>query len=291
MKSDKTSKSAEDKTGLLERILHTSLGLDTGSIIRRIKKTNTSRLLAEMESAQDLLPRDLSRHFAHEVLGSEDEGILRLSILGRIRLLKRYFSRDEQREESFLDLGDPDGIFLASLGKDGISANLSPDACRNCRNNAIEAIRCDLNHLPLRENAVDHLFLFQTLEHLANPLSTLLSLYPVCRKSLTLSVPCVERTVIHRANYDPGRRSYEHHIFEFSDDDLRRLLTHTPFRIASFDHTIQFDERKSPLLHRLLIHLYWMAMRNPMRDPEYHTVASDLFDGSFTRLTVVHLRK
>lgn len=284
------SGSGEGRGGLLERMLGLS-GLDAAGIIRNIKKTNADRLLSEAGSAGKLPSRDLSRHFAHEVLGPEDEAILRLSIIGRIHLLKNYFSDREQKEDTFLDLGDPDGIFLSSLGKRGISANISPDACRSCRNNALEAIRCDISRLPLRDDSVDHLFLFQTLEHLADPLSTLLSLHRVCRKSLTISVPCVGKTVIHRANYDPARRPYEHHIFEFSDDDLRRVLSHTPFSVASFDHTVQFDERRSPLLHRLLIRLYWTAMSDPKRDPEYHTVATDLFDGSFARLTVVHLRK
>jgi hypothetical protein len=214
-------------------------GFDYNNFFRSVKKKNVERLIAQKLSREEysgLLDQyDLSRHFAHEVLESEEDRlILKSSILDRIFFLKHCFSRTELDSDSFVDLGDPSGIFLKSLGKPGISFNISEDASRNARTNGMEVVRGTIDSLPFPGNSIDHVFLFQTLEHLHDPIGTLNKIYAVSRKSLTVSVPTVTNTLIHRSSYDPERRPYEHHIFEFSDRDLIKIISHTPIGSKKF---------------------------------------------------------
>jgi len=278
------------------RQLLKGLGFDYNRFFLRIKRENAERLLKkkiENLGGEDTLQQyNLSTHFAHEVLdAAEDQVILKSSIIDRIAFLRECFSRDEIAADIFIDLGDPSGIFLKSLGRTGISYNISEDAGRNARKNGMDAVRGDIGSLPLQRSSVDHIFLFQTLEHLPDPIGTLNSIFDVSRKSLTLSVPHVKRTLIHRKNYDLARRSYEHHIFEFSDEDLQKIISHTPYRIERVSHAILFDETTGTVKEKVGTFFYNLAMAKESNDPEYYQIADDLFYGSFKRLTLMHLRK
>jgi hypothetical protein len=271
------------------------LGIDYIQGIRKIKTRNARRVLDR--KGNDVVDKtvqnyDLATHFAHETLEEEaDQIVLKSSLIDRITFLRQCFSESEIQADSFLDLGDPSGIFLKSLGKDGISANISRDAVNNCRINGMDAIQCDLNHLPFRDSAIDHIFLFQTLEHMADPISVLKKLHSISGKSLTISIPHVKKTLIHRYNYQPHWRIYEHHIFEFSDEDVKKIITHSGFTLEKMEHAVMIDEKYSGLPDRLIMYLYTRVMRRETNNPEYYTIADDLFDGSFKQFSMIHLRK
>jgi hypothetical protein len=272
------------------------LGFDYNRFFLRIKRVNAERLLKNkmdtLNGGDNLKDYDLSIHFAHETLDAvEDQLILKSSIIDRIAFLKECFSKDEIATDTFLDLGDPSGVFLKSLGRTGVSYNISEDAVRNARRNGMDAIRGDIGSLPLRRSSVDHIFLFQTLEHLPDPIGILNRIFDVNKKSLTISVPHVKTTLIHRKNYAPAWRSYEHHIFEFSDNDLRKIISHTPYRMERMTHAVMFDQTTGTLKERIGTFFYNLAMAKESNDPEYYPIADDLFYGSFKRLTLMHLRR
>ncbi len=175
-----------------------------------------------------------------------------------------------------VDLGDTNGIFLRSLGQRGIGVNISDQAARSLRGRGMESVKADIESLPFRDGSIEVVLLFETLEHLPNPIRALQEIGRVCSGSLILSIPFVTRTTIHGAGYDPRRPVAQHHIFEFSVPDFRQILTHTPFETR--------EDRNSTVLggagsvtDRIAIAL-WSVLRE-----------RDMFCGCFRRFYLCHL--
>ena len=175
-----------------------------------------------------------------------------------------------------VDLGDTNGIFLRSLGQEGIGVNLSDPAVRSLRARGLETLKADIEYLPFRDSSVEVVLLFETLEHVPDPVRVLREIGRVCSRSLVLSIPLVKRTTIHGAGYDPGRPAWQHHIFEFSVQDFREVLTHTPF-VPEQDRVVTVLGGKGRLLDRLVIGL-WGVLRE-----------RDMFCGCFRKFYICHL--
>lgn len=174
------------------------------------------------------------------------------------------------------DLGDTNGIFLRSMGKGGIGVNLSDPAVRSLRTRGLEALKADIGHLPFRDGSVEVVLLFETLEHVPDPVGVLREIGRVCSGSLILSIPHVGRTTIHGAGYDPGKPAAQHHIFEFSVPDFREILTHTPFVLGK-DRVATVLGGRGRILDRFVIGL-WAALRE-----------RDMFIGCFRGFYICHL--
>jgi SAM-dependent methyltransferase len=174
------------------------------------------------------------------------------------------------------DLGDTNGIFLRSLGKDGISINVSGPAVRSLRGRGMQVLRADIEHLPFRDGSLGTVLLFETLEHLPNPIRVLNELARTCSGSLVVSIPSVSATRIRPAGYDPSRPQPQHHIFEFSPADFRTILTHTPFGVRAEAASVVLGGTGG-ILDRAIIRL-WSRFRE-----------RDLFLGCFLRFSIYHL--
>ena len=173
---------------------------------------------------------------------SEDEryhyGDIDLGEVG-LQLVTRSFTIDRIRfirdvlhgrvQGPVVDLGDTNGIFLRALGQRGISVNISDSAVRSLRGRGMDTVKADIEYLPFKDGSIEVVFLFETLEHVPNPIKVLCEIGRVCRHSLILSIPFVGKTNIFPSTYSQGRPMHQHHIFEFSSPDFRRILTHTPF--------------------------------------------------------------
>jgi hypothetical protein len=120
--------------------------------------------------------------------------------------------------------------------------------------------------------------LFETLEHVPDPIRVLREIGRVCSGSLVLSIPLVGRTIIRGARYDPARPAGQHHIFEFSVPDFKKILTHTPFSVERDSIATVLGGKGNPL-DRLVIAL-WSILRE-----------RDMFCGCFRSFYVCHLVK
>jgi SAM-dependent methyltransferase len=174
------------------------------------------------------------------------------------------------------DLGDTNGIFLRSRGRDGISINVSDPAVRSLRGRGMQVLKADIEHLPFRDGSIGVILLFETLEHLPNPIRVLNELGRICSGSLVLSIPSVSTTRIHPSGYDPSRPLPQHHIFEFSAEDFRAILSHTPFELRR-DTTVGVLGGTGRILDRIIIRL-WSRFRE-----------KDMFCGCFLRFYICHL--
>jgi len=261
----------------------------TLSVFRSTSKRFLDSKIKGFKHPEVFEDEDMAEHFAHEYLGEiASQNVVKGYIISRIEFIENALGQDQVSHDTFIDIGDPDGIFIKSLGKTELSANISHIAANNVHKKGIESIRCDVEHLPLKTKSVDNILFFQIFEHLPNPISALHELNRVAAKSIILSIPYVSKTNIHRYNYDPSRLIFEHHIFEFDDNDFRQVITHTGLDIQHHEIVtvltpVTFKEQ--------IIFLFWNSRGVIRKDPEYGRIHDDLFYGCFKKFSIYHLTK
>ncbi|MDD1669675.1 MAG: class I SAM-dependent methyltransferase [Methanomicrobiales archaeon] len=200
--------------------------------------------------------------------------VVRSFTVDRIQFIRDVLPRSVQGP--VVDLGDTNGIFLRSIGQGGIGVNISDPAVRAIRARGLETLKADIEFLPFRDRSIETVLLFETLEHVPNPIRVLREIGRVCSHSLVLSVPYVKKTIIHGSGYDPARPAPQHHIFEFSVPDFRKILTYTPF-VLERDRIATVLGGTGNILDRLVIAL-WSIFRE-----------RDMFCGCFRRFYICHL--
>jgi hypothetical protein len=263
------------------RSLFRILGVDHHRWLFSLMDENASIILEEKARRLDETTRRLvsaeddRTHFGD--IDLEDRGlqtVVRSFTIDRILFIRQCLQ--DSSPGLVADLGDTNGIFLRSMGEGGISVNISEKAVTILHGRGLDAIRADIEHLPFRDNSLAVLFLFETLEHVPNPILMLHEAARVTSGSLILSVPHVTSTTIHPRLYDPTKPVHQHHIFEFSPDDLHRVATHTPFTIERSRIATVIEGRT--LLGRIVIPLWRLFER-------------DMFCGCFTHFYLCHLVK
>ena len=175
-----------------------------------------------------------------------------------------------------VDLGDTNGIFLRFLKQGGIGVNISDPAVRSLHGRGLDAVKADIESLPFRDGSIGVVLLFETLEHLPDPIRALREIGRVCSGSLILSIPYIRATNINAARSHGERPATQDHIFEFSVPDLKRVLTHTPFEIRREGiSTVMGGAGGIP--DRVVIAI-WSVLRE-----------RDMFLGCFRRFYLCHL--
>ena len=257
-------------------------GFDVHVFLFRIFEINAGRICRQKmetldeETKKIVLSED--ERFHHKDMELDDMGsqfVVRGFTVDRIKFLQNC---DISPNDSLIDIGDSNGIFLRSVKKDGISLNISHVIVASLHEKHIETVMADAEHLPFKDASISTILLFQTLEHVPNPIILLNEIARVCKKSLILSIPYVSKTQIHSRQYDPNRPIYEHHIFEFNTDDFHSVVSHTPFRIQRESIAVVIS-RNGLSLDRFIIFLW------------NHLVERDMFCGCFTKFYMVHLEK
>src|SRR5262245_56159050 len=117
----------------VETFLKTVLRLDVRSQFHQALTTDSARLLDERMqtfSSPDIFRgEDLEQHYGDQSVETQGHmNVLKNFIAARIDYLKKAIDPEVIRNGRFADLGDSSGIFLRSLGKKGISVNLSEPA-------------------------------------------------------------------------------------------------------------------------------------------------------------------
>ena len=270
------------------------MGIDLSNLFLRVFRTNSERILKRKLSSFNknhiFEDEDMSKHFAHlEISEIASQNVVKGFIIDRIEFIEKTLGDNAIKNDTFIDIGDSDGIFIKALDKTGISANMSEVAVSNIYKKGIQAIRCDAEHLPLKNSSIDHVLFFEIFEHLPNPISILHELHRVCKKSAFLSIPYVSRTNIHRFNYNPSWRIYEHHIFEFDDENFRKIVSHSKFSIDDFQVAEVLDGGGN--LTERCVFWIWRVLMVFNKDAEYRNNLNDLFCGCFKKFSIYHLVK
>jgi hypothetical protein len=247
-----------------------------------IFEENAARVFQEKISVLDDPMRNLvlseDERFHHKDMQLEERGspyVIRSFTIDRIQFLKKC---NILSEDLVVDIGDSNGIFLKALGKNGISVNISDVVIKSLRDLQIDVVLADAEHLPFQKKSISVVYLFETLEHVSNPIALLNEIGDACSKSLIISIPYVSVTRIHPYRYDPKRPIHEHHIFEFTPEDFRKIISHTPFTIKKEQIVSVLDER-GPLIHRLVMFLW------------RHLLEQDMFCGCFKKFYICYLER
>lgn len=161
------------------------------------------------------------------------------------RLLKSRLAKVD-RGGLVVDAGASDGSFLSLLGvQRGVGVNFLKACAKKIASDGHPAVLADIERLPFRDSAAQHVVCCETLEHVPNPIGTLNELGRICRGRIHLSIPWLSRTRL--TGRPQGWPEVESHIFEFSEADFRKIVTHTGLTVT-FSSIVQvFPEPRNPL--------------------------------------------
>ena len=262
------------------------------NIFLSVFRSNTERILnKKMQGFEKsfIFEDDLTKHYAHLELNEiASLNVLKGFTIDRINFIEENLGPECINNESFIDIGDPDGIFIKALGKSGYSANISEPGVKNIREKGIESILCDAESIPLKDNSIENVLFFEIFEHLPNPVTGLKELHRICRKNLILSIPHMTHTNIHRYNYCPEWFLPEHHIFEFDEEDFRKIVTHSGFKVEKME---TYTVIGGGTIKERFVFLLWDFLRLIIKDPEYSKNRKDVYYGCFKKFDVYLLKK
>ncbi len=286
MKEDETSRIKPDRVPdklrclVSHAIQQTFLSATTRALQRKETGFSKSHLFAGT---------DLAEHFAQMYLPDvASQNVVKGFIIDRIQFIEHALGKNRIEQDTFIDIGDPDGIFIKAFGKNQLSANISEMAVKNVRSKGLEVLQCDAEHLPFKACSFDHILYFEILEHLNNPIGALAELHRVAARSVFVSIPFVSRTNILQYRYNPDWPVFEHHVFEFDDEDFRNIVTHAGFRI---ERSLIIDVMRPKTIRERMVFLLWDLIQMVRKDPQYKDNRKDLFAGCFRKFSIYFLVK
>jgi SAM-dependent methyltransferase len=172
-----------------------------------------------------------STHYGDCLVDESWHYILHGFAVERLDFIIRTLGAREIQESSFADIGDSDGTFLRALGKNGTSINFSETVLANIPD--LRKLQGCLPHIDLPDGSFDYVLLFETLEHLPDPVAGLREVERLARKGAFVSIPHVSKTRVKEYWSNRKAPAGESHVFEFSPRDFARIVSYTGFRISN----------------------------------------------------------
>lgn len=216
--------------------------------------------LKKTREITDFFPAEkLRKHYVsdsmRETVRNPDLLVTQIRYFRLYEYFKKNFPDMFNHDTSVLDVGDPSGVLFEAMQRKGTSLNIRKECVEAVRSKGMEAVVGNAEELSFPDNSFDYVFCFQCLEHLANPVRALNEFARVARKKVFISIPYTERTIVYDLQYwlDLKKTSWGNdsgngidcHIFEFSTEDFKKLLTHTNLRYESSRPIRYFSERSA----------------------------------------------
>lgn len=173
---------------------------------------------------------------------------VRLLICAQVVFIKgviRSLQAQGKAVKAWVDVGDSDGsarqLFLASADANSniktLGINLEKEAVDLIRSKGLEAEHMNAMDLHKKGIACDIVSVFETLEHLPDPIGFLESMQEVVGERLVISVPLIVNSRVGlryltkkwEAHKVPG--ICNNHMFELSPDDWTKIFLHTGWAI------------------------------------------------------------
>jgi 2-polyprenyl-3-methyl-5-hydroxy-6-metoxy-1,4-benzoquinol methylase len=189
---------------------------------------------------------DLGNHYAIVKLSDEAELRVRMLTCAQVAFLKRVVVKlsASNRKKTYLDVGDSDGsvrlLFenkYPELSLKSMGINLQKKAVDNIKKQGLDAECIDAMDLYKQGRVYDIVSVFETLEHLSNPIGFLQSIRPVVKERLIISVPLIVNSRISLAYLNRKWPKLQmptianNHIFELSPKDLTKIFWHTGWEV------------------------------------------------------------
>lgn len=214
---------------------------------------------------------DITKQYSNfDILDVFQEAMVRTLHAFQVSLIQTTLKLKNQDRLTIVDIGDSSGTHLIylqdekiSLGKklNTLSVNIDPIAVEKILSKGLKAIECRAEeltkHQEFRDKNVDVFLLFETLEHLLDPINFLHNLSESCDTSiLIITVPYLRRSkvALHqlRGNIDKKMTAEETHIFELNPDDWRLLFRFSGWEIVE-DRIFKMYPTYNPLVFMKLL--------------------------------------
>ena len=144
-----------------------------------------------------------------------------------------------------LEIGDVNGFNIEQFGNDQSLSTNFVDFSENIKNN-FKVL--DVNSGVIIDETFEYGMMFETLEHLHNPILVLNQMLNICMNGIFLSIPYVRKTNV-KLNLDGG------HVFEFSPDDFEKIINHYGINVVDYTvcNVLKLDILTKPFkLHSIL---------------------------------------
>jgi len=214
------------------------------AVSRAIQEDEEMRNMWEL--SQQILP-DLENHYATVRLSGENLLRARMLICAQAIFLRRILNHlKEQGVEigSYADIGDSDGSARLLLEKcmngakiRSVGINIQSKAVELIRAKGLEAECMDAMDLNKQNRKFDLISVFETLEHLPNPVGFLQNMQDIVGTRLIISVPLIAgsrvglRYLTDKWGQGETPTIANNHVFELSPGDWTKLFWHTGWRI------------------------------------------------------------
>jgi 2-polyprenyl-3-methyl-5-hydroxy-6-metoxy-1,4-benzoquinol methylase len=209
------------------------------------------------------------KHFTQSVDDEEIESRIRLLVAFETLFMKKAIDTIN-REVTYADVGDSDGSvrlllseFFAAEELNTIGINLQPQAVEKMKKQGLNAICADAMKLGEKQIHYDFVSLFETLEHLPDPIGFLKGIQPIVKEELIISIPLIVKSRVGLKYLSPKWRTNKkatienQHIFELSPVDWEKVFNHAGWKIIREEKLKMYPDY-SP--HRLILQPYWRYM-------------------------------
>ncbi len=248
--------------------------IDTVSLsaIRHIVASN-QQLQKIWELSKAVIP-DFSDHFTVPVVNEEVEARIRLLIAYEALFIAQTIEpllmmSNGDHLPHYADIGDSDGsvrLLLKEMGSDNIKTtgiNLQTAAVEKMRRKGLDAMQADALDLTKQGISFDIVSVFETLEHLPDPIGFLKGIQNVVKHKLIISVPLIRKSRVglaYTCNHWPENKKptvENTHIFELNPGDWKKIFCHSGWKIEDESNLLMFPP---DTLHRLILQPYWRIL-------------------------------
>lgn len=213
--------------------------LSTKAIQQAVREN--ADLLKMWNLSQTIFP-ELGNHFVGCTLKPRNVLGIRFLTCSEALFLKErieHLQKMSESVESYLDIGDSDGSTrmllqnsMDNFNMSTLGINLQTKAVEQVKQLGLDAECIDALDMHKTNRKYDIVSLFETLEHLTDPLGFLKSIHPVVNKRLIVSVPFIDHSRVGLAYLQ--EKWPEHkvptientHVFELSPNDWNKIFLH-----------------------------------------------------------------
>lgn len=229
---------------------------------------NNKELKSIWKDSKKLFP-DFNEHFTEPLNSEEAENRVRLLVVKETEYIKDEILEllKTKNQCTYADIGDSDGsvrLLLSNIfSKNQLVStgiNLQQHAVDKMKSIGLDAICADAQKLAEQGINYDIVSVFETLEHLSDPIGFLIGLNNVVNNRLIISVPYIRKSRV-RLSYIKGKwpknktATIENtHIFEFSPKDWEKIFLHTGWKIEKQDRLLNYHPKS---VSRILLQTYW----------------------------------
>jgi hypothetical protein len=238
--------------GVVHKVFHYCSAMAVKDAIRQ-----DPRLQQMWDLSLTVLP-DLTDHYATVSVDAEGQMRLRLLLCAQAVFMRKVVDAFKSETlNGWVDVGDSDGaarqLFLKSspemAGFRTLGVNLEPEAVALIRSKGLEAECLNAMDLNRKGVACDLVSVFETLEHIPDPVGFLERMQEVVGRRLVVSVPLIAASRVGlrylTPKWEPHKRpSYSNnHVFELSPSDWTKIFRHTGWAVEDEWKVRQYPDR------------------------------------------------